>query len=286
MTSPRVPTPIKRLHHPSRWSEWSEKDKAKIRNARPMSAHASTDRGQRAQPKLLDVLGLSPLPSGAENLLNMGGHAHFTARSAAYLPTHLPACAPENLEHCSDDCYWRWLVHTLLDEVGALRQSLEDAQREFQQHAAQRQKLERGINYRDFVLDEMLSMTEDMEKLRYEVPQLRQDHEKQLDKVEHLDRRYQSLIAKQQELQAAIQRSEDHQKASERSIQRVEQEAEEGQKRETAKSEMIKLTRDEMQQEEEKLQEVKAENEELREELQMIEQSKKAKRAGKRRQSR
>lgn len=84
----------------------------------------------------------------------------------------LPPTAPKHLSECTESCYWRWLVHMLLEDVAALKDKIDVAQEEYLGHVRERQKLEQ--RHRDFehLKHVHANMTKELANLRQEAPEL------------------------------------------------------------------------------------------------------------------
>lgn len=92
------------------------------------------------------------------------------------LPQKLPPSAPGSLEHCEDACYWKWFVHTIVDDVNALRAQLDEAQVALQQRSQERREREQVIEHQDFLRAELAELEGQLVSLRVEAPQLRAEH--------------------------------------------------------------------------------------------------------------
>jgi len=92
--------------------------------------------------------------------------------------------APSDLGNCQsqEGCYWRWLVHTLLDDVNGLKDSLDKAQADLNTRSEQRRKLEQTQEHQGSMQEESRKLRAALESLRDEVPRLRKerDHLKSL----------------------------------------------------------------------------------------------------------
>lgn len=266
----RGPSPAKRLHHPSRWSEWP--GAAALSSARASSRRVREDPvSESSQPKLLEAMGLSPLTLDPED----------TRRTQALPPPRLPDDAPENLQHCGDHCYWRWLVHTLIPELTALRQSLKETEEEFHERALERREIENIIGYRDYILDDLTSRKEALRKLREEVPRLRREHERLHGQSGHLEGRRQAAKAKQVELNAEIKKSVELQIVMKRQGAYIEQECEQTVQHEQMVQKKIAKDTEEMQELAEELKRSTMLRDHLRTEVTLLEEAKKNKKKSK-----
>jgi len=270
--SARVASPTKRWHHPSRWANRSEKPQQLCGGV--SSPHHVEENGKEgAHPKLLDVLGFSPIsPAEVE-----GRRRRF---SSTIVP-HLPDYAPSSLEHCADDCYWRWLVHTLLHEISPLEDSLLEAQEEFQQRARQRRDIENVIGYRDYILDDLVSMTEALKKLQVDVPQLRRGYSKLKAQYEHVAQKHQGLLAKQEEVNQKIRRSHQHQENIGRECVKMDERSAAMESRQKDLKVKISLGRIEVDALTEEAQELERERDEMKAEIDVLDEAKRKKKSGK-----
>jgi chromosome segregation ATPase len=193
---------------------------------------------------------------------------------APRLATRLPSFAPKDLQQCEEGCYWRWLVHTLLEDVGSLKYTLEETQEELQLRAEQRREIEEVIGNRDRVLYELESMSRAMETLRVEVPQKREHHGALQKELESLQQRQRDLQDKQEDLRGAIKRSTDWQKANQKKEAILRRDTDEGATLEKALVETIDATKKEIQRLDMENKSLAAERDALRIEVQALEDAK------------
>lgn len=187
---------------------------------------------------------------------------------------YLPDYAPDNLEHCENDCYWKFLVHTLLGEVDGIKQGLADTEKQFHIRAAKRRELEDVTGYRDRILDELQSMNEELTTLRVDVPRVRQEHGKLQDQSDGLEQRHCDLLAKQQDLKTAIQNCAKRQEVAGRKLQYVEQDFEEEKAGEHELADQIQAAKDDMELKDDELQQLTSERDEMRIEVTALEDAK------------
>lgn len=218
----RAASPQRRLHFPTRWTAKSEmarpsvtKSFLKGRQVSPILSQAPEFEPDPYQPKLLDSLGLAPIVS------DLGLH-----HEAPELPTCLPSFAPKQLQQCDENCYWHWLVYSLLGDVNELRQSLEDAEDEVTQRAEQRRQAEQRIGNREQLVDDLETMEESLEFLRVEVPSRQQELQALQNELYQWQQEHREILEKQEEVKDAIRQSKEWQNVNGIIVKDAERDAE------------------------------------------------------------
>lgn len=156
----------------------------------------------------------------------------------------MPAYKLKDPQECEEGCYWRWLVHTLLEDVAALKRNLEKTQEEFKILTDTRNAIEETIGHRDRLVKELGSMGQSLQKLREDVPRLREEHKHQLQDAEALKQRHRELHKQQRDLHAAIKHSVEWQRGNARKVQAVEREADEGRRQEKTMGDRVARDRE------------------------------------------
>lgn len=164
------------------------------------------------------------------------------------LATRLAISAPEALEQCVEGCYWRWLVHTLLQDLEALKRSLDETQDDLHQRIEERKRIEEIIDRRDRILDQLVGMRATLKVLRVEVPQLRKQQHKLQSEAQSLAAKKQKLQADQSDLEKSLKRCEDRQKNLRMKVDSEESRVMEGQARSEDLKQRIRMLEEEARQ--------------------------------------
>jgi len=151
--------------------------------------------------RLLESLGVATQAPAAQEACEKGR-----------LATRLALTAPEALEQCVEGCYWRWLVHTLLQDLESLKRSMDETQEDLEQRIDERKKIKEIIDRRDRILEELHGMKRSLKTLRIEVPQLRREHKSLQAEADWLEARQQKLQADQDNLEKSLKKCEDRQR--------------------------------------------------------------------------
>jgi len=219
------------------------------------------------EPSLLEALGMVS-PATAE--ATPGGKAGRALPAILQIP-----------QECEEGCYWRWLVHTLLEDVAALKRNYEETQEGLKFLADRRKEIEERKANRERLVEELAFMTQSLKTLRKEVPQLREEHARKLAESEELKQRSRELQDKQRDLRSAMERSIAWQRANIRKVQAVEREADEGRRQEKAIGDQIHLDREKAHHAQLDLQQMTDYYQALKEEVKELQDSKAHKKAAK-----
>lgn len=184
---------------------------------------------------MLERLGMLTRPS--PTLAGQGNEKTITLRP--------PACAREDLKQCQEGCCWRWLVHTMLEDVDALKKSLDEATEELSQRTAARRKLEQVAEHRKQLARESISMRAAIEALREEVPRLRQEREELRREALQEEERHREMLKQHRRLPDELRLGAEQEKSLEEEVIRLEQQIEEKKDFEEATLRKIRGLRDE-----------------------------------------
>lgn len=179
-----------------------------------------------AEPSLAEALGM------------------LTGEVPAGRTKYLPANKMRDPQECEEGCYWRWLAHTLLEDVASLKRNLEDTQLGFQELAEQKKAIEDTVRHQERLREELAFMDQSFCTLREDVPRLRLEHETQIKEVEQLEQRRRELKEEALRADAAKTRSIAWQKANFRRVQEREYDAEEGRRQEKTLADKILVDRE------------------------------------------
>jgi len=180
-------------------------------------------------------------------------------------------CNPEDLEQCEDGCYWRWLVHTLLEDVSGLKLSLDETREELAARATARRKTEQAVANRDRLATDIVEMSEALNSLRESVPTLRADRTKLQSEVTELRAEETSLQERKRDLQRQLAASAAREREMELRVQKAEGDVEDVRRAEKALGERIVLFREEDQQLDVDMKSIGTELDRLRLEVQGLE---------------
>jgi len=225
--------------------------------------------------RLLDRLGMLARPPSSPE----------SPRGEQKLALRLPASAPENLKQCQEGCCWRWLVHTMLEEVGGLRQGLDEAQEELLGRSGARRKLEQVAEHRALLQSECGSLRGVVEALETELPCLREEREELLREAQALAQRRAALRERSRRLPEELRRGEEQERALEEEVREAEREAEEAREKEEALLSKVCDIRKETAGIGANLQILSGERDQMKEEVQKHDAQQEVKRKSKRRSS-
>jgi len=197
------------------------------------------------------------------------------------LQAHQLMLTPTSDAECEEGCYWRWLVHTLLEDVAALKRSFEDTEEGLKVLADKRKEIEETIGHRDRLVYELACMTESLKTLREDVPSMRENKEDlQQQSVESMQRN-QALQDRQRQLSQQIKRSMHWQKENTKKVLAVEREADDGKRQEKTLKDQIEQTRENLRHEAQDQQELMMQNKELEAEVRELQEMKALKKMAK-----
>lgn len=164
------------------------------------------------------------------------------------MTTALQLCArpPEDLETCEEGCYWRWLVHTLLEDVATLKKSLDEAQEELAQRSQTRRKLEQAVEHREQIKSECVILRASLETLRVDVPDLRDERERLVAEHAGLVEQQRQLEERKHQLGEEIEVRGKKEKEFEAAVREVERHAEHEKEGEQTLIKQIRSLRTEM----------------------------------------
>jgi len=241
-------------------SSASRRGHGRLTGARPNAAWEESG----LRPSLLDSLGVT---------LSAGVGEAISGRMDLY--------KLKDPAECEEGCYWRWLVHTLLEDVAALKRNLEETQDSQKQHDEERKLVTDKISHNAHLLEELHSMSVSLKTLWVNVPKLRVECRKKQQESEQLRHRRRKIQDEQQSLQTAITRSSEWQRDNLRKVQTIEREADEGRRHEKALGDQIHLDRDKVHKATEELKQAQAEYQALQGQMKDIEDKKAQKKADK-----
>lgn len=216
------------------------------------------------RPSLLDSLGVS---------LSAGVGEAISGRMDLY--------KLKDPQECEEGCYWRWLVHTLLEDVAALKRNLEDTQESQKQHDEERKLVTDKISHNALLHEQLQSMSVSLKTLCVDVPKLRVEWRRKVQESYQLNHRRRKIQDEQHNLQAAISRSSEWQKENLRKVQTMEREADEGRRHEKALGEQIHLDREKVHKATEELKQAQAAYQALQEQKRDFEEKKAQKKVDK-----
>lgn len=184
-------------------------------------------------------------------------------------------------QECDVGCYWRWLVHALLDDVAALKRNHEETEEGFKMLAEKRQEIEDTIRSRDQLEADLVYMTGSLKELREDVPRLRRELKERQQESQELKQRHLELQDKQRELNQHIGRSMTWQKENTRKVKVVEREAGDGRRQEKSLGEQLNDIRKRVSKLVLDQQDIVVRNKMLEAEVKELEDKKAQKKAGK-----
>jgi len=118
----------------------------------------------------------------------------LTAAERSRGPKALTERSPEDLEECVAGCYWRWMVHTLLEDVATMKKNVDEMQDDLHVREEERHKLQQANDHHLRLQRELVSIEGDMRDFNVQVPKLRELNKQLSDELS-------SLIAVQNDLQ-------------------------------------------------------------------------------------
>lgn len=216
------------------------------------------------EPSLLEALGMSfnnlnsEVPSGSRR--------------------DLPAYKLKDPKACEDGCYWRWLVHALLEDVVALKRNLEETLEASQQLEEEKQRIHKTIGHYGRLVEDLASTSGSLEMLRKNVPELRLELEKHQKELAQLRQKRKELHEHQRDLQAAIKRTTDWQKTNVRKVQAMDRETEEGRRKEQRLCDQMLAEREKVEQSYLELQQMTSQYTELQQQVKRLEEKRAVKR--------
>jgi len=86
---------------------------------------------------------------------------------------------PEDLEECVAGCYWRWMVHTLLEDVASVKKNVDEMQDDLHNREGEQQKLQQASDHHQRLQKELIALEGDLTDFNVQVPKL-QERNKQL----------------------------------------------------------------------------------------------------------
>jgi len=254
-----LPTPFKRFHCPS-----------PVVSRLPLSSRGQPSTAWEddgVQITLLAALGMAPLSSTGEG---PAGQQRYLAANKLRDP-----------QECEDGCYWRWLTHSLLEDVASLKKNLEETQEAHRELLQKKQFIEEKIHNHARLTSELGSMNKSLKTLRQDVPQRRQEYERIAKESEQLEKRRRELNEEKARIEVARTRTTSWTKANTRKVLEKEREAEDGRRQEKGIGDKIHMDRESLQQTGQELARLTLAMQEVQEEVRAIEEKKAMKKAKK-----
>lgn len=229
---------------------------------------------------------LAPDLSGAASLLqSLGvsptiGNEHLISSDVprAQLPVSF---ARRGLQQCEEGCYWRWLTHALLVDVGELKQNRDDVQEDHRQLCKERRGIEEKLGNYDRLLSEIECMSRKLAELRIVVPRRREECQQRQEDVERKQQEHTDLQHRRQSLEEQIKNSIEAQKFKSKLVSTLEHDAEEAKEREKTLRSSIAASFEDFQKLEVQNKKLNAERDALKAEVQALEARRGKKRRGK-----
>lgn len=244
--------------------------------SRPSSARARSGSTEAsAVTNLLEALGIPSMQAKREA-------GEETIASSSRKRGELPAFKLKDPQQCEEGCYWRWLVHSLLEDVASLKKKLEESQESCQQIEERKKRIEDTISQRIRLDEELTTMKQALSTLRQDVPRLRQELDKAEKAVDKGSKKYAHLQEQQHHLLEKIKQSQEWQKANIRKVPNLERSAEDLRLEEQLLGDKVHVEKERAELSKLELDEMQGELQELQLEVRELEKKKSAKqRAGK-----
>eukprot|EP00927_Polykrikos_kofoidii_P055264 TRINITY_DN49543_c0_g1_i1.p1 TRINITY_DN49543_c0_g1~~TRINITY_DN49543_c0_g1_i1.p1 ORF type:complete len:349 (+),score=59.95 TRINITY_DN49543_c0_g1_i1:95-1141(+) len=105
------------------------------------------------------------------------GLAAVAAEKALGMQAGKAGVMPEDLQTCEEGCYWRWLVHVLLEDLAGLKTNFETEQNSLAERKNHLRKLLDSRNQREELQKTHDRLEKELDILRVQVPRQREERE-------------------------------------------------------------------------------------------------------------
>eukprot|EP00746_Dinoflagellata_sp_MGD_P070344 gnl/MRDRNA2_/MRDRNA2_28803_c0_seq1.p1 gnl/MRDRNA2_/MRDRNA2_28803_c0~~gnl/MRDRNA2_/MRDRNA2_28803_c0_seq1.p1 ORF type:complete len:286 (+),score=77.42 gnl/MRDRNA2_/MRDRNA2_28803_c0_seq1:52-909(+) len=188
-----------------------------------------------------------------------------------------PPLAPKSPSQCTETCYWRWLVHMLLEDVALLKANVDQAQDEFLEQVKERKRLEHTVTSYANLQVAHKTLKEELGILKDEAPVLLEDRERLQEELEELEFDIAELEQTKETLTDTADRVHKKRIRSEKQLEMAQKETEDLRTSSTAAKTNLEAMQNDRARLEIELRDTKKETEELRVKVAEIEGGKKKK---------